>query len=49
MIIDFHTHTFPDAIAPIAISKSVVQTYFDSIMANYTAKGGKYMLQTEAT
>ena len=32
-----------------AISKSIVQTYFDSIMANYTAKGGKYMLQTEAT
>ena len=32
-----------------AISKSVVQTYFDSIMDNYIAKGGRYMLQTEAT
>ena len=32
-----------------AIPKSVVQTYFDTFMENYTAKGGKYMLQTEAT
>ena len=35
--------------AQFAVSKSVVQTYFDAIMENYTAKGGKYMLQTEAT
>ena len=32
-----------------AISKSVVQTYFDAFMENYTSKGGRYMLQTEAT
>ena len=31
------------------VDKSIVQAYFDKFMANYTAKGGKYMLQTEAT
>ena len=30
------------------VDKSIVQAYFDKFMANYTAKGGKYMLQTEA-
>ena len=32
-----------------AIPKSVVQTYFDAFMENYTSKGGRYQLQTEAT
>ena len=31
------------------VDKSIVQAYFDKFMTNYTAKGGKYMLQTEAT
>ncbi len=31
------------------VDKSIVQAYFDKFMGNYTAKGGKYMLQTEAT
>lgn len=32
-----------------AVSKSVVQTYFDSIVDNYEELGGEYMLQVEAT
>ena len=31
------------------VDKSIVQAYFDKFMSNYTTKGGKYMLQTEAT
>ena len=31
------------------VDKSIVQAYFDKFMGNYTMKGGKYMLQTEAT
>ena len=31
------------------VDKSIVQVFFDKFMANYTAKGGRYMLQTEAT
>ena len=32
----------------MGISKSIVQTYFDTIIGNFTDKGGKYMLDTEA-
>ncbi|MFV0479527.1 MAG: FMN-binding protein [Anaerorhabdus sp.] len=31
------------------ISKSIVQTYFDSLMSNYESMGGEYMLNIEAT
>ena len=35
--------------AQFAVPKSTVQTYFDAIMGEYTAMGGQYMLQVEAT
>ena len=35
--------------AQFAVSKSVVQTYFDAIMDTYEELGGEYMLQVEAT
>lgn len=35
--------------AQFAVSKSVVQTYFDAIMEQYEALGGEYLLEIEAT